>query len=119
MPRIDEVMQMPQNVTLGDIRSGKFGRTNIERSRILYPHLDRQIRHTAKELAGVFYEENKRSDQFRIMWPKVRDYIRDCWPLYVPQARQALASMLRSPNVTEHLKQEIYKALTTEDRDRY
>lgn len=117
--RIDEFMQMPKNVTLGDIRSGRFGRANHERSRILYPHLHRQIRHTAKELAGKFYESNKRSDNFRALWPAVRDYIRDCWPLYIKEARQALAQLLASPNITDHLKGEIYNALTTEDRDKF
>lgn len=112
MPRFDEMAMMPDNVTMADIKSGRFR----ERTRQLYPHLPTVIRRTAKELAGAFFETGVRSNNFRMAWPSVRDYVRDCWPLYVKDARKLLSKMLGAKNVTKHQKNIIYDALMSEDR---
>lgn len=90
----------------------------------------KQIQHTAKELAGSFYEENKRSPQFRATFPTVKayllghwhkpdgsvEYTKPGWMHHVVLARKLLTLMLGQPDarVSPHMKETIYDALLEE-----
>ena len=89
------------------------------------------LRKLAKELAELFYEggnhwtktpefipfmvninyDKRRSEIFRSRFPNRKAYVAWTWPLFVKDARDTLASMLGEPNVSEHMKQEIFKTL--------
>lgn len=96
-----------------------------------YPYrVHRQIRHTAKEFAGAFFEgaqfyfealsvsdkefAQDRSKEFRKHWRSVDDYIAWCWPLFVKDARKHLTELLGRQGVSEHLKESIYEAVVAE-----
>jgi len=87
---------------------------------------ERTIRSMAKELAGVFYEDN-RSEAFRRTFPTLKAYMRGQWHqngqviitkpgwvYHVDLARKVLANMLSKPQVSEIMKQRIYDALLDE-----
>lgn len=65
------------------------------------------LRTTARDCAGAFFEENKRSPRFRGRWRDVRQYITLNWPSYLPIARTILVNMLRNPGVSLAQKDEI------------
>lgn len=69
------------------------------------------IKHTAKEIAGAFYDMN-RTDQFRAMAGNQRQFVRRYWTDHVPVAIQCLTGVLALPGTSEHEKLEIYDALT-------
>ena len=69
------------------------------------------IKHTAKEIAGAFYDMN-RTDQFRAMAGNQRAFVRRYWTDHVPVALQCLSGVLSLPGTSEHEKEEIYEALT-------
>ena len=77
------------------------------------------IQHLCREMAGEYYEENKRSPRFRALWPDVRQFIGRTWPTHIPIARTILTEMLRRSDaeVAPALKEQIYEALL-EDRQR-
>jgi hypothetical protein len=77
------------------------------------------IQHLCREMAGEFYEENKRSARFRAIWPDVRVFIARTWPLHIEVARTILVDMLRRPDseVPPWHKEKIYEAIV-EDRER-
>jgi hypothetical protein len=45
------------------------------------------IRMQAKEIAGIFYEQNQRTLRFRRQWPVQDDYVDSQWPHFVQSAR--------------------------------
>lgn len=84
------------------------------------------IRRTAKELAGAFFEGQTqfirgqleqhpdspgRSERFRALAGKEKDFIAHNWPTFVEPARRTLAQMLSMPNYSQHIKDEIFDAL--------
>lgn len=89
----------------------------------------RLVREQAKELAGAFYEDN-RTPGFRKAFPTLKSYMLGRWHLpdgrvkqeqagwihHVVLARKLLALMLGRTDVTQHMKDQIYKALL-EDRE--
>lgn len=94
--------------------------------------MERTIRAQAKELAGVFYEDN-RSPGFRKAFPTLKDYMKGHWhqpdgriKLFTPGwhhhvalARKTLAIMLGQPDsrVSPAMKERIFNALI-EDREK-
>ena len=89
---------------------------------------ERTIRSMAKELAGVFYDEN-RSEGFRRTFPTLKAYMRGQWHkpdgevlitkpgwvYHIDLARKVLASMLTKSSVSDVMKQRIYDALLEEN----
>jgi hypothetical protein len=69
------------------------------------------IKHTAKEIAGAFYDMH-RTDQFRAKAGSQRQFVRRYWTDHVPVAIQCLTGVLALPGTSEHEKEEIYDALT-------
>lgn len=90
---------------------------------------ERTIRSMAKELAGIFYEDN-RTPAFRRAFPTLRHYLRGQWVqlngdikidkpgwmYHVDLARKVLGSMLSKPDsvVSAAMKERIYDALLEE-----
>ncbi len=86
-----------------------------------------QIRHTAKEFAGAFWDgqqlqgaskskpyEDPRSVTFRKHWPKQKLYVLWNWPLFVNDARSHLTDVMARPSTPEYMKTKISEALTEE-----
>lgn len=87
--------------------------------------MERLIRSQAKELAGVFYHESKRSAGFRKAFPTFNHYMKGLWVQsdgsikvyrpgwlhHVELARKTLRAMLTHENVHQNLKDAIYDAL--------
>lgn len=94
---------------------------------------DRTLRSMAKELAGIFYEDN-RSPAFRQAFPTLKHYMRGQWVqpdgdikidkpgwmYHVDLARKCLAHMLTLPDTVVHpnIKQSIYEAFINEHEQR-
>jgi len=90
---------------------------------------ERTIRMMAKELAGVFYEDN-RSIKFRRTFPTLKAYMRGQWHqpdgqiiinkpgwmYHIDMARKLLGGMLSQPDakVSPLMKERIYEALLEE-----
>jgi hypothetical protein len=86
------------------------------------------IRVTAKELAGVFYEQAQRSEAFRRAFPNVREYLRGRahrrdgttvqedpnWWRFVDLAKRTMTAQLRDPNISPIVKEAIAEALIEE-----
>lgn len=85
----------------------------------------RLVRNLAKELAGQFYEENKRSDRFREAFPTVKDYLRGTrhkpdgvvvkrdpgWFHFINAAKGILATSLNDKAMSVHEKEHIAEQL--------
>jgi len=87
---------------------------------------ERTIKEMAKELAGIFYEDN-RSPGFRFTFPTLKSYMRGQWHqqdgtivinkpgwmYHIDLARKVLINMLSKPDgvVNEEMKQRIYEAI--------
>lgn len=96
----------------------------------IYPEdIPTLFRATAEDLAGAFFEENKRSVRFRGHWKGLAKlvswkgdvatfYVRKNWPLYLDTARVILAGMLQNPGVGLTLKDEIMDAFTAQAGDK-
>lgn len=70
------------------------------------------VAETAKEFAGVFYEEAAcESDDFFHYYPDQKDFVAREWPRFVETARLQLSKMLGQPNVNEVQKEIIFEAL--------
>lgn len=84
------------------------------------------IRQTAKELAGAFYEQARRSAIFRQHYPNAHDYIHGIahlpsgkivkqdtpnWCRFVDHAKSSLVDMLTSKTTSQHMKDAIEGAL--------
>ena len=90
---------------------------------------ERTIRTMAKELAGIFYEDN-RSEKFRRTFPTLKSYMRGQWHqlngdivinkpgwmYHVDMARKLLGAMLSQSDskVSPLMKERIYEALLEE-----
>src|SRR5476649_829651 len=89
---------------------------------------ERTIRMMAKELAGIFYEDN-RSPAFHRTFPTLKAYMRGQlhqngdvilnkpgWMYHIDMARKLLGAMLSQPDakVSPLMKQRIYEALLEE-----
>jgi len=86
----------------------------------------RTVKEMAKELAGIFYEDN-RTAGFRAAFPTYKAYLLGRWHQldgsvkqttagwvhHVVLARKLLANMLSKPEgvVSQHMKDQIYNAL--------
>ena len=93
---------------------------------------ERTIRSMAKELAGIFYEDN-RTPAFRQAFPTFKHYMRGQWVqqngdikidkpgwlYHVELARKVLASMLSKPDsvVSPAMKERIFEALIEEHKN--
>ena len=89
---------------------------------------ERTIRSMAKELAGVFYHEDKRTPAFRKAYPTFKHYIRGQrvgangeilidkpgWQYHIDLARKMLGTMLSDSRVNPIMKERIYDALVDE-----
>ncbi|UIY28708.1 hypothetical protein LZK73_18430 [Neorhizobium galegae] len=69
------------------------------------------VRHTAKEVAGAFYDMN-RTERFRQQAGTQRRFVRQCWKDHVQTAVDLLTSLLALPGTSDHEKAAIYDALT-------
>src|ERR1035437_3052711 len=90
---------------------------------------ERTIRMMAKEMAGVFYEDN-RSQQFRMAFPTLQSYMRGQWHqpdgqiiinkpgwmYHIDLARKLMGAILSQPDskVSPIMKERIYEALLDE-----
>lgn len=86
---------------------------------------ERTIKEMAKELAGVFYEDQKRTPGFRKAFPTLKAYMRGQWHqpngdikidkpgwmYHVDLARKMLVQMLGRKDVSEVMKERIYDAI--------
>lgn len=91
---------------------------------------ERTVRSMAKELAGIFYEDN-RSPAFRRCYPKFKDYMKGLqhkpngeilidkpgWTYHVVLARKMFGTMLGKSDavVSPILKERIFAALVDEN----
>jgi hypothetical protein len=69
------------------------------------------IKHTAKEIAGAFYDMN-RTERFRQQAGTQRRFVRQHWKDHVEVAVEALVGVLSLPGTSDHEKNAIYDALT-------
>jgi hypothetical protein len=69
------------------------------------------IRMQAKEIAGIFYDENQRSMRFRVENPDQDAYVAANWPHFVDVGISALTMVLKDEATPEHQKQVIYDEL--------
>ena len=79
----------------------------------------RLLEESAREIAGMFYEDEwkhveyrVRTDIFREYWPDRQAYIEACWPHWLKDARLILSQMLGDNTKSEDIKREIYEAIT-------
>lgn len=70
-----------------------------------------QIRMTAKELAGIFYDGHQRSLRFRIENPDQDEYVNSAWPHFVDEAKKALTFLMMRPDTPQHMKDAIEEEL--------
>ena len=92
---------------------------------------EQTIRSMAKELAGVFYEDN-RTRAFRLAFPTLKDYMKGLWHkpngdiridkpgwvYHIDMARKVLTKMLTKPDdvVSPVMKERIFDALLDEHK---
>ncbi len=88
------------------------------------------VRNMAKELAGVFYEDQARTPGFRKAFPTFKAYLRGQWhqangdikidkpgwQYHIDMARKMLVAMLGKPDsvVSPAMKERIYDAIVEE-----
>lgn len=72
------------------------------------------LRTTAMGMAAAFWEEAERRAKTMDRKPGVplKEFVRDNWMKFVLPARATLAELLSSSTVSDHMKAEIYDALT-------
>lgn len=91
---------------------------------------ERTVKEMAKELAGVFYEDQARTPGFRKAFPTLKAYMRGQWHqangdikidkpgwmYHIDLARKMLANMLSKPDsrVSPAMKERIYDAIVEE-----
>ena len=80
---------------------------------------ERTIRMLAKQIAGEFYENPRRSKRFRYLHPNQYAYVNKYWPHFYDLARRMLANMLNLPGVPDHLKESITDALVEDNAKRH
>lgn len=69
------------------------------------------IRMQAKEIAGIFYEDNQRSLRFRTENPDQDAYVAANWPHFVDVGISALTMVLSDASTPQHQKDVIYEEL--------
>ena len=74
------------------------------------------IARTAKEMAQAAYENLVQDNTFYQRYKDRRSSVRSMWPTLVPQARSMLTDMLARPDVSKHMKVEIYEALCLDNQ---
>ena len=89
--------------------------TERRKNRLLEAPKSVVIEQTALEMACAVYEKAKslgyKSTKTQKQWA------RDHFTKYIPNAIQKLTEMLGQPNVADHLKQQIHEALTERIND--
>lgn len=70
-----------------------------------------QIRMTAKEMAGIFYDDHQRSLRFRIENPDQDRFVNEHWPHFVDEAKKALVFLMTRPDTPQHMKDSISEEL--------
>lgn len=70
-----------------------------------------QIRMTAKELAGIFYDHHQRSLRFRVENPDQDRFVNEHWPHFVDEAKKALVFLMTRPDTPQHMKDAISEEL--------
>lgn len=68
------------------------------------------IKSVAIEMAGSFYEDAARDNEFYRIWPNQKEFIRKQWGTFVRAARTSLAQMLKG-SYPESTKETIFEAL--------
>lgn len=76
------------------------------------------FRKTAEEIAGAFWDEEKRSPIFRARWRSQKIYVRLNWASFVSIARNVLAHMLDREDVSLAQKDEIMTAFLEQSQDK-
>ncbi len=70
---------------------------------------------TAKEIAGVYYENaasnGRHGNTFYEAFPDQATFVKRQWPMFVMTAKEIMTSMLGNPGTPEAQKQDIYHAL--------
>src|SRR3954447_25949660 len=69
------------------------------------------IRMQAKEIAGIFYEQNQRTLRFRRKWPVQDDYVNSQWPHFVAVGKAALVQLMLAEDTPQHQKDAIEEEL--------
>lgn len=69
------------------------------------------IRMQAKEVAGIFYEQNQRTLRFRRQWPVQQDYVNSQWPHFVQVGKAALVELMIAEDTPQHQKDAILEEL--------
>ena len=97
-------------MTKKSLRRREMDFSNILPNHALPEDIPPLFRKTAEEIAGAFFEDNKRSPIFRARWRNDKIYVRLNWASFIGSARAILLDMLTQPGVSEPMKQEIYEA---------
>ncbi len=70
---------------------------------------------TAKEIAGVYYENaasnGRHGNTFYEAFPDQATFVKRQWPMFVMTAKEIMTSMLGNPGTPDAQKQDIYHAL--------
>lgn len=69
------------------------------------------IRMQAREVAGIFYEQNQRTLRFRRENPDQDKYVADHWPHFVDIAISNLTASLHDQTMPQHMKDDIYEVI--------
>jgi hypothetical protein len=72
------------------------------------------IRMQAKEIAGIFYEQNQRTLRFRRQWPEQKVYVETQWPHFVQVGKAALIQLMVAEDTPQHQKDAIEEELITD-----
>lgn len=74
-------------------------------------HAHKLVAKTAMGIAEEIYEKNaSRSNDFYAKYPDRKEYVKECWPLFLDAARTTLTQLLTT-NMKDSLKIEIHDAL--------
>lgn len=69
------------------------------------------VMRTAKDLAGAFYEDAARDNDFYFFFPKQRQFIEREWWRFIPLAKDKLVDCLASIGLADVAKEDIADAL--------
>lgn len=69
------------------------------------------IKDVAVGIAEAAYENLAQDNDFYKAWPNRRHFVRKSWPTFITHARNSLVEMLRRPEYTEAMKEEIVEIL--------
>lgn len=70
-----------------------------------------QIRMTAKEMAGIFYDNHQRSLRFRVENPDQDKFVAEHWMHFVDEAKKALVYLMTRPDTPQHMRDAIEEEL--------